>query len=364
MIYEQCLVSTKMIPLSNLKTRHDERPICSRLSLNTGLLRVNRQVHTEAQGFLYAQNTFSVDILASWECTGVRPASCLSDRIICAKCSALSISHEFLSTKQQAADTLSVSEQRKSDNLAMPHKSLLLEQRDADTPTQWLANTDLIRRLHVTLQPYSFYQWQSCNAVFPLVACGCSPTICCSHQFQHALPPKMSLDVLIIHLSKPAMINSDDLMMWCYANCCAAEYMLGNTAEKWKRHVRRDMKREICWLMSFARGAGRNVVLASSPWTWELDPRMMTMLTRENACRTRKSRCESVHTAVPSWLRRSGQLSKASKRVLSVRNIIEKDRSYEFMPGRDYVNEVSQHLGDSGLLLIGSAGSDLLHDSF
>ncbi len=334
MIYEQCLVSTKMIPLSNLKTRHNERPIRSRLDLNPGLLRVNRQVHAEAQGFLYAQNTFFVDILASWKCTGVRRGSCLSNRIVCAKCSTLSISNDFFGLGQRDAETL---------------------------PTQWLANTNLVRRLHVALQPYSYHQWRSCNAVFPLLKYGCIPTVSCSHQFQQALPSNMSLDILIIHLSKPAMMNADDPRLWCIANRCAAEYTLRNTAEKWKRQFGRDMKREVCWLMSFARGAGRNVVLAVSAQTWELDPDAAMMLMSEKASRSRQSRCENVQTVVPSWLRRSGQLSRMSKSIVRMLDIEDRENSY--MPGRDYIGEISEHLGETGILLVGSAGSDLIFES-
>lgn len=41
---------------------------------------------------------------------------------------------------------------------------------------------------------------------------------------------------------------------------------------------------------------------------------------------------------------------------------MSRDRENCHMPGRDYVGELSQHLGDSGILLVGSARSDLIYD--
>ena len=338
MIYTLCLVTAEMIPLSNLQNRISQRPARLQLGLSPSILLVNRQVSVEAMKFLYGWNTFFVDLLSSWTCTGVRGISRFRNRQICVKCSRTSLHHD------RATQIMNLT----------PRKIGTL-------PVSWNPRVRFVRRLQISLRSYSFQQWRKFNDIASCISDGCNPAWRCLHQYHYAVPPVMHLDLLILHIREPGVLNAEDVDFLCTSNSCAAEYIFGRSAAIWRKHVQKDMRRELCWLLSFARGQAETVVMSNSGGSLALEEvATSTLLGRARSLR--HNRLATVRNKIPPRFRRSGQLAQ-----IHPPNVAKKPPS----EGReslgswqvDHVSLMPGLLRDSGVMFVSHGGADLIYDA-
>lgn len=251
-IYAECLLApADVIPLSNLREDASLRPSSQKLGLVPSILRSCRQIYQEAVTMLYSENFFFADLVTPWTYTRpLRWRQCFQlapeDLLLCLKCE-----------QEQESSLSSLS----SDNLA------------------WAANTKLVRRLQVSIRPYSFLQWRlRQRSAFP------NQLARCTHTLATAIPPNMTLGVLVVRILKRSLLYQDECIPRDNWFAIGFGYQ-GPDSVEWRRHATKDTSRNARALFAWGGRIAKVAILAGPdfvpymfPPTIESPPRWMTRL--------------------------------------------------------------------------------------
>ncbi|KAK3614076.1 hypothetical protein LTR56_027358 [Elasticomyces elasticus] len=177
----------------------------------------------------------------------------------------------------------------------------------------WNDNIRWIRRLRISLRPYSYYELsgatsfhQLCTLAERVTALDILPIDHCKHSLQDALPANLKLDLWILHLSKPTLISPEEDRE---LEASGPHYEYPKNAVRWLSRIRGDFARDVAWLLRFAQFSAKTVVV---PRHGEADPQ--DALQRLAALRTsRRCRLQSISSSIPDWALRMGQLSQLGK---------------------------------------------------
>ena len=227
-IYAQCLLVRGIIPLSNLRTVASLWPPHQAFGLNPSILRVCRQVHEEGTLVLYRENFFYADLVAPWaynrplrwrQCFQLDP----DDLVLCIKC------------------------QRQSGSIVSSTN---------EDGFSWTASTQLIRRLQLSIRPYSFLQWQfKQRSAFP------DRYTSCTHTLPGAIPMDLSLDLLIVRMSKRSLMFLDECESRDSWTLLALRYSTGDSVE-WRKQAKRDVAREARALFALGGRTAKTTLFA------------------------------------------------------------------------------------------------------
>ena len=227
-VYAECLLVRGIIPLSNLRTDASLRPLHQELGLNPSILRICRQVHKEGTLVLYSENFFYADLIAPWayirplrwrQCFQLNP----SDLVLCLKCQT-----------QSGAVCPSTNQDMFS----------------------WIASIQLVRRLQLSIRPYSFLQWQfKQRSAFP------DRYTSCTHTLPAAIPMDVSLDLLIVRMSKRSLMFLDECQSRDSWTLLALRYSTGDSVA-WRKQAKRDVAREARALFALGGRIARTTLFA------------------------------------------------------------------------------------------------------
>ena len=347
LIYEECLVSDDTIALSNLQLRSRYHPRHQSLRLVSNILLACRQVYTEGSAVLYAANTFHVDLQPLWDYTRMgRFRYLLNKRVYtrdpyaCMACSGLA--HVKLAVTGR------------------PHFK--------SHSARWNPRVHDVRRLHISLRPYSYSQYWSVGSLHSYLQRIAEKddralVHSCSHSLQHALPKLRHLDLLILHVGKPAIAVSEENM-----DLSAAIFYPFN-ANPWKICVQKDMDREILWLLSFAKQSANCIVIPESGSAQGLNDMHRGHVTR--ACsRPRRGVLEETQRVVdkvPDRFLRTGNLARIKRRHAPPElttaelpwNVGTTHDEYRV----EAANERIEGARESGVVPLLRCSQDLIHDS-
>ena len=318
-IYDYWLVSTCMIAITNLARDTSLRQTREHLGLLPNILQTNSQVHAEGIVKLYGLNTFYFDGLAAWTGHEIDGAS----QEICAECSYWSLWEDYNTNRRHCS-------------IAEP---VLLG---------WNPQIRLIRRLHISLRPYSFSQWDDVRKALDLLEDACRPTYTCAHMLFSSLPQSLSLDLLICSISKLALVD------WCEVTFPARVGLLARRyvthSDRWRRNVENDMSREIRRMVLFAQRASRTVVVPDLEKAMSLDSTLHTQLIQPPLP-------PIVCTTIPGYYKRSGNLSKlrTSKGISGHLRGTARRRVVE-----EKLGSVVEHLSHDGVALVSNYGPELI----
>ena len=251
-IYAECLLtSSDVIPLSNLRTDASLRPPTQNLGLIPSVLRSCRQIHEEAVTVLYSENFFFADLVTPWAYTQpLRWRQCFQfepdDLLICLKCE-----------QEPESGRPSVNSDRSA----------------------WTANTGLVRRLQISIRPYSFLQWRlRQRSAFPNRFAGCA------HTLATAIPSNLTLDVLIVRILKRSLLYQDEYIPRDNWFAIGFRYQ-GPDSVEWRRHATKDTSRVARALFALGARIAKVAILAGPdfvpymfPTAIESLPRWMTRL--------------------------------------------------------------------------------------
>ena len=264
-----------MLPMAILRDNADK--MCrERNNLAPTILSTCRQVYEEAVVKLYALNTFYVDHLAAWTWDGVESIFKGPRRRMCAECSYWSLWQDY------NCDDKSLDQN--------PHFHVT-----------WNPNVRLIRRLHVSLRPYSFSQWNDVRKAVGLMEDGCRPIYSCSHMILDQIPRCLSLDLLVCYISKPALLDRFEVTFPARVGLLAHNY--GDHGGHWRRDVEAEMDFEIARLYHLSQRVSKIVVFPDS------DSTMASEFTQSNHHAYHSRRPMLISSTIPAYILRSGNLS-------------------------------------------------------
>ena len=226
-IYAECLVSTdRVIDISNLRINKGMRPQRQSLDLVPALLRSSRQLAEESQSILYGCNVFFCDVVAPWSCPHIwrRLNGGLVDCSVCLRIS------------PQTHD-------------------------EAPASQSWSVNTQLVRRLQLSIRPYTFLQWQLKHRMAcPSMRSGSE------HSISTALPSSMMLDILLIRMSKRSLMSKQESSVIENWHLVTFRYESSDVGV-WRKDARKDLARQIKSLLAFARHSAKVTVLSGPNFT-------------------------------------------------------------------------------------------------
>ena len=277
-IYEYCLVSNRMLPLAILSDNADR--LC-RTALAPAILSTCRQVYEEAVVKLYALNTFYIDHLAAWTWDEVESTFKGPRRRICAECSYWSLWHDYNYDRDRPLEL------------------------DSQFAVAWNPNIRLIRRLHVSVRPYSFSQWDDVRKAVGLMEEGCRPIYSCPHMILDQIPRCLSLQLLICYISKPALLDRCEVTFPARVALLAHNY--GAHGDRWRVDVEAEMDFEVTRLCRLAQRVSKIVVVPNS------DSTVTSGFTRSNHHSYRSQRPSLISSIIPAYILRSGNLSMLEK---------------------------------------------------
>ncbi|KAK3677840.1 hypothetical protein LTR37_021508 [Vermiconidia calcicola] len=359
-IYEECLVSNDMIELCNLRLDSArDRSNKQRLGLVPNLLRTCRQAQEEGSKILYGSNTFYVDIQPMWQYTRSRDIrDLLADQL----CSQRPYACIACSDRVHAVHSARDANSKRSDMTVLQHWGT----RMPGPSTTWIRQINLVRRLQIALRPYSYSQFADTRMIkFWLQGIAAKEDrelVCaCSHSLQHAVPHFRHLDLLILHIAKPALaVAEEDLEL-----SSAVLYPIGAAA--WRRQVHQDMARETSWLLSFAKQSAKVIVIPSSGSAQGLGEGQRAYL--ERACGrprrgVRESHQQLVNT-IPDLFLRTGHLARLKSQdpppEPSQACLVLFEANQVFSP--DTVEAAIEHARLNRELPMLFKGPELVHDS-
>ncbi|KAK1042150.1 hypothetical protein LTR12_017520 [Friedmanniomyces endolithicus] len=207
----------------------------ARAILTAQLLVACRQVYLEALPILYGQNVFYYDLEVMWSYH--RPQAwrrCfrvdLEDLCACLKC-------------QMYQDL--------KNEVDIPALDMVPQGDDV-----WNPNLKLVRRLQVTLVPYTYPEWRYRHrTAFP------RQNFTCPHSIRYSMPQHLQVDLLVIRAAGRALMTRkecSDRQNWY---CVASRY--GSTdAQEWRSRSNRDKARDLQTLIAYARYHAHSIVLA------------------------------------------------------------------------------------------------------
>ena len=338
-IYEECLVSTKMIDLSNLGTtsRH-KRFQKQALGLLPNILRICRQIEREASEILYGANTFFVDLQPMWDYGKerlIRPVVDSFERsrhpYACLECS----NQAFGFPRQLRG---------------LPSTRQRVE--NCHPVTTWSPRVHQVRRLHVALRPFS---WLAHSGISDIKNWLCRLAYkedrelvwACNHSQQFALPKLQSLDLLIMHIGKMPIVLIEQ----------QPEYELSMNfsihAWKWRASLRAAMAREIGWLLTFAKQAAKVIVVPESGYAKGLtgDQRARLDLSCKRPKRGSLPVDQQILAKVPQHFLRSGNLghlTSSKKKAYSLEDVFLRHQDYR-VEQYEAIDNARQH-GDMAVL--------------
>ena len=321
-IYDYWLVSTDMIDITNLSQDTSLRQTREHLGLLPNILQTNRQAHAEGTGKLYGLNTFYFDSLAAWSWNDTDGTS----REICAECSYWSL-WEDCNTN------------RRYDMISEP------------VSLAWNPQICLVRRLHISLRPYSFSQWDDVRKALDLLEDGCRPTYTCAHMLLGSLLQSISLDLLICSVSKLALVDWCEVTFPARVGLLARRYM--THGDRWRRDVDNDMSREIRRMVLFAQHASRTVVFPDSENFMSLDSTLHSRLGQPPLP-------PLLCTKIPGHFKRSGNLSKLNTTKSRGQDLRGTARRCVL---EERVGSVVKHLSHDGVALVSNYGPELIYAS-
>ena len=331
LIYERCLVSTRMINLTSLVhgSLHITR---ERMGLTPQILSTCRQIRKEATMTLYGLNTFYMDHLIAWSLMKSEGHRALGPtlRRVCAECSYFSLWDDY-GVMARRDDYGSV--ERRNDDVRNFHIT-------------WNPQIRLIRRLHVSLRPYSFSQWDDVRTAVELLDEGCRPVDDCAHMLLDHLPQDLRLDLMVCYISKPGLLDRGEVLFPARLNLLLGKYVVSGS--QWIEQVANEMAAETKSILQFAQRISKVVVLPSSDSTWPIN---LDILQSRSEFDYRR---QCFHTAIPPWLRRSGNLSTLEKAEPSDSNV----QSNQWRLVRDKLALVSGRLSQDGVIPVSIWGPD------
>lgn len=182
--------------------KSDSEAWTSRLSagMTPTILRVCKDFATEGAEMLYGLNTFFADIQTMYSnnhapCFPIA-VSDEGSRLFCLRCTNNSVARYV----QLRPNRVSAQKEVKTEYQPM-----------------WNPNTIWIRRLQVSLRPYTYYEFSRANTLYRMRSLpalvkseSLSPVESCVHCFQDALPTNMKLELLILHIGRPALIAAEE----------------------------------------------------------------------------------------------------------------------------------------------------------
>ena len=340
-ILKLCLDSDEILELKNLqferRGRLQLRP--HYLGLFPNILRVCRQLNEEASQLLYGANTFFLDIQPMWQYTRDQAICGLLEEEICSQ-------HPYtclLCSKKIQGLT--------STEAAEPNTI-----QSAESPTKvcrWSSGIEYIRRLQLSLRPYTYQQYHDVYAIkFYLQKFSNKKDRKlihnCLHSLKDALPPGLQLDMLILHIARPAVALPTDQK----SLVSAMRYLID--AEAWRSDVQRDMNRDISQLLTFARRSTKVLVLPNTgsaqgiPFTGNFDNSTL-----------------EIFTKVPGRFLRTGSLARMKSRKP---NSVKRDPDPSWLAhirehDKDTATEIYNHACENNELVMLGAGPDTVFDS-
>ena len=237
-IYSFLLVDEEPI---NLLTLHGHsRWFCKepRFCLYLHVLGVCRQMSYEAEEVIYGQNTFFVNVHPLWECA--RPLSWWS--------------HAELQPKVDLT-CLACSSQDKGEGFNEVDMHL------------WNVDIQRIQRLHICLRPYTYLQWRYTKTTRFI------PATRCRHTFK-SLPDNLRLSLLIVTVSTRSIMSPLEVNDWVHWDHMVWRYLDTPDADDWKRHVEKDLAREVYSILTYAKRCARNIAFACSSQQEIEDPNL------------------------------------------------------------------------------------------
>ena len=189
------------------------------------------------------------------------------------------------------------------------------------------------------------------------------PIFDCSHMFQHAIPTSLGLDVIIVLISKPGLINPEDQKIWSLVNNAAYEYSIQRNYDRWCRQMWNDMQREVSWLLSYATQSAKTLVIPDSGDVQKLGAGMVKYLAHQLQ-RPRRSLVQPEMTnKVPTHLRRSGQLSHVCPTDRGCATEVMPPDEIEDGLAEDHMSAIAQQLDKSGHILLANPGPQMIYCS-
>ena len=305
-IYGECLVSTEVIDLSNLRMGSHNHPRFRHqaLGLLPNILRTCRQIEEEASQVLYGSNMFSVELQPMWEYTKHRKIRELLDDQMCARCP-----YACLACCDKIHSTHNMRYSRSRGTPCPIFRPTAYARLVQITPA-WSRRVHQVRRLHVALRPYSYNQWFNIDTIrYWLLGIGCKEdrgmVHGCNHSQQHALPKLRNLDLLILHVSKLSLVLAEEDMDLVPIGLYPVD------AKAWRASAREAMTRETSWLLSFAKQAAKVIVVPDSGDAQGLTPEQRDYL--DLTCGRPKRGAlplnQTIFTKIPPQFLRTGSLA-------------------------------------------------------
>jgi len=245
-IYEECLVSDRAIDLTALRRCETLAPQRQSYGLTARLLVACKQVYAEALPILYGQNLFYYDLESMWSYH--RPQAWR-------RCFHVELDALYACLKCQMYQDLN----HKIDTPALD----MTPQGD----DMWNPNLSFVRRLQVSLVPYTYLEWRyrHCTA-FP------RQHFTCPHSVRYSMPSKLQVDLLVVRIGSRALMDPEECINRQNWYRVASRYE-SRDAHTWRSRSERDEVRDLSRLVEYARCHARSIVLAGIDSTSHFESR-------------------------------------------------------------------------------------------